>query len=438
MDVLTIDTLDALKAYLNAIDRPMLYRGQTGHYGGTDAPAISTSFDRHGCVPSEMLKWSRYARGALKYALGEAVDALEISQAILQHYGWRSFYLDASSSAAVGAWFASHSYSQNIAVHLSEDCFENPMFLRKPEAKYDFEEGTGHLYLVDPTAAAHAGVELHDLSSIAIANGRARFHAQAAWLLGPQTGALPPDAFHARLIAPRAVFAAYAAEAGLVETNSLFPPPSEDIVLSSLLHLPWTEIRIDGKVAPPGEIPAFRRSIEIPEYEDGFAKRYDPTHAFYRDTMFADHNPGEVDEGAPVFREVPDIAIFGTANPLAQGFPEIAALLQANPHIAFEVRQLFRFPETGPSVEYGKGVVIRRLVNGLIAVGDLSVDHPGMQLAAAGTNAGWHYEIGADGSWFRVPHVEDCPCGDDDRHLRHLSVLTIINHFLANEDEFEN
>ena len=74
-----------------------LYRGQTKHYGGLNSPAIMTSFDRHGCIPPKMMKWSYYAHGALKYALGHAVDSMEFVQAVLQHYGWRSFYLDLTS-----------------------------------------------------------------------------------------------------------------------------------------------------------------------------------------------------------------------------------------------------------------------------------------------------------------------------------------------------
>lgn len=435
MEVLSVSTVGALKDYLGGFEQPMLYRGQTKHYGGTQSPAVISSFDRLGCVPDLMLRWGYYANGALKFALGRPIDSLAFCQAVLQHYGWRSFFLDASSSPAVGAWFAAHSYKALPGIHLCEDCFEEPMLLRKPGAQYELERGHGHLYVIDVQATDRLDVGQHDLASIGLQDCRPRFHAQAAWLLGPHRGNLPIECFHSRVIAPREVFAEFAAEAGLNSTSDLFPPPEEDRVLDALLHLPWMEMKV-----PEGEdaigIPAFHRTVEIPEYQDGFIKIHPPSHAFYRGQMLADIQREDGEEPPFSFRRVPAIVMLGAANPVGSRFPKLFEALKNEPIIAFEIDELIRFAETGPSYIYGKGLLVNRKKNGLVEVGDLVVDHPGMQIRGAGANRGWHYAVEADGSWTRTLHADDCPCGDDDRHERHLSALTILEDWLTSPEQF--
>lgn len=64
-----------------------LFRGQTAHYGDPNKPSVVTSFDRRGCIPSQMLKWSRYATNVLDVFVRDYDDPQGHNQALLQHYG---------------------------------------------------------------------------------------------------------------------------------------------------------------------------------------------------------------------------------------------------------------------------------------------------------------------------------------------------------------
>ncbi len=64
------------------------------------------------------------------------MDTLAFNQALLQHYGWRSFYVDCSACASVAAWFASHTFSQKNVIKLCEDCDELAIMMIKIRADY--------------------------------------------------------------------------------------------------------------------------------------------------------------------------------------------------------------------------------------------------------------------------------------------------------------
>ena len=94
MERLTISNAEELAAALVRFGSDSLYRGQVQHYGSLHAPAMNTSFSRQGCDPPRMLKWSHYARYALASLLekSELAGDLEFTQALLQHYGFRSSF----------------------------------------------------------------------------------------------------------------------------------------------------------------------------------------------------------------------------------------------------------------------------------------------------------------------------------------------------------
>ncbi len=105
--------LAELTEFLEGLAPGLLFLGQTQEYLRDDGgPDLRSSIDRHGCVPDRMLKWWQYSRFILGTFIKsfDAESDLETDQAILQHYDWRSFFLDASSSVRVGAWFAGHKY----------------------------------------------------------------------------------------------------------------------------------------------------------------------------------------------------------------------------------------------------------------------------------------------------------------------------------------
>src|SRR5688572_30167882 len=107
-----VDVADAvaLANFLSSLGgKEYLFRGQTGHYVRHDGSvSLPSSFARHGCIPTLMMKWTFFATDLLRLS-GTATDGVaappEFVQALLQHYGWRSFFVDLTSSAAVASWF---------------------------------------------------------------------------------------------------------------------------------------------------------------------------------------------------------------------------------------------------------------------------------------------------------------------------------------------
>lgn len=422
----TVATLEELKAVLSTFGRDALFRGQVRQFGSDDAPKLNTSFLRNGCIPPLMLRWSHYAGFTLAALLGR--DHREIStefaQAILQHYGWRSFYIDASSEPAVSAWFASHVFSSSRSIELCEDCFEDPVLLIKMMAKYTHQEGTGFLYVLSKEVMGQRGLSLVDLSSIELPDCRPRFHAQQAWLVGPLYRNLPTDCILATIKAPRNLFLAYAVEKGFVETSHLFPDVEEDPVLEFLTSMPWKQRRLPDE--KKNDLKFFAQPFEFPEYHESFRKHNPPHIAYYEG---AASEAGRIAPGVVVF-DVPEIAVYGFADVIATKFPRITEIVQGEGrHFVFEIDSLVRRPGLLAS-EYLKGAAITKCDSGVFAVADFAVNHPGRQMTGCGINMGWHYRIASDGTWVREVTSNDCPCGNNSIHQHHLSMLTIIEEHL--------
>ncbi len=84
---------------------------------------------------------------------------------------------------------------------------------------------------------------------------------------------------------------------------------------------------------------------------------------------------------------------------------------------------------------YGKGISVA-LEEGVYHLGELMIEHPGQEVVGAGVNAGWYYKKSKSGQWLRVPHKDECPCGDTFTHIRHLSMLTIVEEWLRDPSGF--
>lgn len=406
-----------------------LFRGQVRHYGGLHAPAMNTSFSRQGCIPHQMLKWAHYACFSLVALLGKRFsDAdFELSQAVLQHYGWRSFYLDASCDAGAAAWFAGNAFNSKRAVDMREDCFEEGVMLIRQFASYGPSDDEGHFYVLSKAALKAIELKAVDLSALSIPNCRPRFQAQSAWLVGPLHGNLDLSCILVHVTAPAAVFREFASANGMNSTADLFPRASDDPVLDTLLSLPW--VQQEESIQPAQDrLAFFRRSIELPEYFNEYRKIL-PVHlAFYHHTKLADDWEGK--EGLH-FVQIPDWALFGSPDLRHPTLPHVTNLTRTHSKIVFEADALLRLPELGHSSEYGKGVFVERLDDGILAVSDLVVSHPGLQVHGFGMDAAWHYKADKTGRWTRVAHPADCPCDKQWRHQHHLAMLIMIEENLA-------
>ncbi|CAH3577411.1 MULTISPECIES: FRG domain-containing protein [Klebsiella/Raoultella group] len=432
MEQLTASSLHELEGFISKFDKDSLFRGQLEHYGEPNDPSVIASFDRYDCIPSEMMKWMRYSSKVLEALIGDQVNDFAYVQALLQHYGWRSFFVDCSSSPAVSAWFASHKYTDTFDIDMCEDCDENPLWKRKKNAQYEFEEGEGHLYVIDKTIAAKVG--LVDLASLTIEGYLPRTAAQKAWLLGPTSGRpVPKECFIAQITANRSIFREYATLHGYTDTDSIFPPAKRDPILKALLDLPWREI--ESLRDPEFAIPVFKRTIELPEYQNSFVKIASRTTAFYRGGMISEMFDsietlkGKLNGGKII--SAPEVVIFGVADsstPLI--FPKIEKMLKGNKYLAFEIREIIKYPSEGYDTVYQKGVGIINHALDLFEVCELVVMHPGLEMTKVAFCPGWFYRRKPDGFWTRETHNDECDCQNKNIHKMHISALHIAEDCL--------
>lgn len=247
MEEVEVNSVDNLKSYFNKYKDGFLYRGQTGHYlDGNNKVSVQTSFTRHGCIPPLMFKWSHYSKSLIRAFGGGNYHDLDLglSQAILQHYGWRSFFVDATKAPRIASWFAANKYSENRRIHMCEDFEENPVWLVHKEGAYSISASQGHIYIIDTDYLSKHSIKVHDLSIIANEEGKLRFKAQSACLIE-----------------------------GELTTLDVFPGRNDDYILKSLLELPWYKGQSNDIDFP---IPFYRRSLEIPEYDSTFIKHLPP------------------------------------------------------------------------------------------------------------------------------------------------------------------
>lgn len=429
MKVVRCETLQELREAIEAAGPDALYRGQVTHYERLDgSPSLTTTFARHGCVPDLMLRWYYHARHALRrYVVGwVGTNDLATDQAILQHYGWRSFFLDATGSPGVGAWFASHEFRSNKRCELVEDCFEDPVFLVWEEARFDSSEGDGHLYVISRKALRTAGIGAVHLSEIATASGTPRYVRQDAYMVGPvdEIG-LAPGALAAHIIAPKQVLAAYAGE---MTCEGLFPEPHEDPIFAELLAMPWEKVPVGD-----GAIDFFRRSLALPEYSSHLRKHMSPTAAMYRNFWLVDM-PKAPEEELEFIHVLCGSALYYGSSALRFKLPLLSSLISRSDGLVIETDGLVFL---GMGTRYGKGVMVEKKSTGLVHVCELGVDHPGLQIHGIGKFPGMHYRIDPDGSWHRVVVPEDCDCGSDghDGHVRLLGRIeeSIVDGYIAQD-----
>ncbi|WNJ90076.1 FRG domain-containing protein [Bosea sp. 685] len=428
----SIKSIEALAAAVEGFGGDMLFRGQNEHFGTDMTSGLRTSIDRRGCIPPVMLKWSHYAEFMLRQIAKDpsALDRLEFVQAILQHYGWRSFYLDLSASPAVSAYFAGHRWTSRRQIQMVEDCFEDPVLAVREMASYEPFEGDGHLYVISKAALSEARIAVHDLSQLSLwIGGQPRYAFQNAWLAGPLQGDLPSSCIIGHISAPAAVFREFASKGGFANAGDLFPDRQTDPILNLLLSLPWEMIRTSGK-ADRGGIEFFRRALDIPEYHDEELAKHQPTDtAFFCGATVSQI----VKDPTLTVRSAPSHIIFGSSDRPPE-FPRVSEFVRRHKRVLFEVSELIWLPETVTARTWGKGLWVEERPDGLIQVGDLIVEHPGRQLSGFGANAMWSYEVDKTGRWTRSPREGDCPCANSWRHEAHLSALSVLEHDFTRRD----
>ena len=415
-------TLGELNAAIEQYGPGVFYRGQTKHYPGSDdTPSLSTSFQRRGCVPDLMIKWSHYAQRALQHLVRgwKKTDDIATNQAILQHYGFRSFFLDATGDPRVAAWFASNSFESKISVNLVEDCFEDPVLLRTLNAWFVPTDQMGNIYIICQKMLRQSGIQAAHLSEIATHEGTPRYVRQDAYMVGPlsQSG-LNGDCILCHITAPAEVFRDFA---GNYSADWLFPEPSDDPVYRELLAMPWEKMR---HISDDG-LEAFGRTLELPEYSNHLRKHMPPESAMYR-PFWTRNLPPPPDSLTATATQIVQILCgstlyYGVGAPRVI-LPNINKLLQEYDEISIELDGLVYH---GMGTRYGKGVGVVKMPNDIVSVFEYGVEHPGLRIMGIGRFYGMHYRIDENGAWERALHKDDCACGSE--HAENFELLGRID-----------
>ena len=422
-----IETANALLKYLSLFDDDALFRGQCEHYADTSGmTSIVPSQVRKQQVPQLRRKWIYYAMDALQMMASseQLLHDPDVVEAMLQHYGWRSFFVDVTSSSAVASWFASHRFSQKVVIGTSEDWQENTVFLHHDWATYEPHCGTGHLYVLSKARLADLGLGTVDLNGRVQSTFPTRFSLQKAWLLGPTANIIPEDAVLAHVESPAEIFREFARSAGLTSTEVMFPKREEDVFLRVLLSVPWQHT--DSYLGAD----TYARGLVLPEYDFKFDKFRDPAEAFYRVFWVAEHRLDDDILKQTAFYRVPEAVLYERAGEYGTHLPRLAALVRKFGSVCVEAEGIVRLAEHTDRHEYMKGVIARHIRNDIIEVSALILDHPGSTVSGAGINKGWMYRVDDSGTWLKTQHPGQCPCRNIVRHEQHFWILSGFDRLL--------
>jgi hypothetical protein len=413
-----VATVGELRANLKRAPEGALFRGQVQHYERPDGSvSLSCSQVRKGCIPPELRKWIFYAKETIR-SLGGQEPSSSLIGALMQHYGWRSFFVDFSSDPSVASWFACHVYSELNARENTEDCSGRPLTVLHRASRYDICGGDGNLYIVDPSLLASADQGALDLGTIFPGETATRLDLQAGWLVGPLTAPVVPSSIVARIVAPATVFRDHAQGGGFDEVANLFPPPEKDAFLCVFDAAPW---EWQGNL----EDGAFCRELRLPDYHWSTRSRFGREYAFPR------QNAVVMERGMTCL--CPSGMFFAGPNMTDDGLPSVAQLVRREKFLAVQTEGLIRFPEDIGSDEYCGGVFVREAECGLFEIGAIVVKHPGLELEAIVGCSGMYYAVNEAGHFEAREHRNECPCGRAHRHEQLLTVVVALEWLLNNE-----
>lgn len=384
-----------------------------------------------------MRKWSYYATEVLRNFAHHNNDLLnfKFSQALLQHYGWRSFFVDFSSDYKTACWFAANNFTQKTSIEMSEDFEENPLWLFHNTATYKQvdEEKNGHLYVLSIKKAEEIKHDLCDLTQIPIALAL-RPSVQHGWLVGNlgsdgYNEALDPACIVAHIQAPISILASISN----LTVSDLFPTKNDDAFLYFLESFPWNHIKEDFFNS------AFRRSIEIPDYHFTHQKRYPSEQNFYKELWISDKvaeqakskNMDCVFRHALFFR-VEDTAFFHTEL-IPTHVPNLRKLLIKNSNVVLESDLPIISLLESEKNSYVKGISITSKDSDIF-IELIEIHYSGSVFKALEVKKGYRYAWEND-NLIRNPNENDCPCGDTFRHERLLSILTGIDSYIPSANK---
>ena len=210
-------------------------------------------------------------------------NSTNYNQAILQHYGLSTNYLDLTKNPVIAAWFACHQYKQ-----LESRIFGGVSFRFQDESTYEkIDEGIGYLYIYEIPNYLEL-ISQNELFDITNENIFLRPKCQDAFLIIDQPPRLPnPNNFIIETLEiNRSLFEPSK------KLKELFPSPKTDIGYAQLLNVPFIQTPsfyfnknyigkykdADFEIEDIDKSLVFaKRVISIPKYIDGKNDRdYNP------------------------------------------------------------------------------------------------------------------------------------------------------------------
>lgn len=414
------EAINELRAALLPYSKGHLFRGQTCHYELPSAgPSLTSSFARLGCIPPLTRKWSFWAMLFLEGITRERAN-ITFSQALLQHYGWRSFFLDLTENPGVAAWFAGFGFHKKGAIHIN---LEQDFAIVRDAASYLPNLSDGHLYVLSIEKLESSGYYLADLTQVRL-GARCRPQVQSAWLAGILNRShttIHSDCVVAHFTGPAEIFRRFAAEIGFDAIGTVFPPSSEDFVLEQLEAQPWERI----KSKPPRGIPhAYRRMLAFPDYHSTSEILLPPDVALYSQTWVSNRRLGEFRDA--LFFKAADNMFFGSGQ--IQGTPcsEVWPFLDEYGLLVVESSSIMRTVKPRAETSYYKGVIVSRVDDTTIEVNEMLVNYRATTLTGVAVAMGYSYERAPD-KLRRTRPKTDCSCGNELWHGSHVSILEILN-----------
>ena len=421
METIHLQTAEEVADSLAGLaDGKNVFRGQTKHYkDAAGNVSITTSMDRHGCLPQRTRQWTYYANVILHAFCGRPMwSDRDADLALLQHYGWRSFFIDASTSSAVAAWFASHSFSKDDRFEFVDLESGDSVLAYREHAHYSPADGDGYLYVMARDELSAAGVRISDLERCwPNDKWRTRMLEQRAAMLGPLSdGRLPALAVGLCIQAPAKAFREFAASEGFTTAAQLFPGRSVDPVLHCLLSVPWEQVQPQMYIRP----------LLLPEYEAPTRDDLTEDTFFSKANWIADDRPPPLADA--MFFRAPELLSFATGP--AEATNELERLVEKLGTVVIETEGLLLRPNLVGKAEFGKGVVLASTEPGTISVSELVVEYLGTRVAGVAVNLAYRYRA-EGGAWVRTAAAEDCPCGDDARHDHLLAMASYLPSMVA-------
>lgn len=403
-----------------------IFRGQTQNYQTDDFPySFLESFNRKPCIPPLLFKWNYYCLTALKEMIGpdnlmlmNEKETILYTDALLQHYGWRSMQLDLSSNFVVSLFFAGYQYEMKREFQIVEDCYETGIAELVDMASYKVSKNEiGYLYVFDrKTLETNKDATFIDLTDLDFENIRP--HRQKGCVLSSYPkpiNEITNPAIVKVLIIKTDLITKYCNE-NEINQQYLFPTDTDDIY-KFLITLPRISIEPEMNKSF-----FFIKELNIPDYSIKFNRFKNYDVAYYKSFwIFDDINVKHKFKLLHKFSyykckcNLYHLPITKNSNTM----PELIKFIRRNKEFIIEFDNLYRRTVSGDG-KYLKAIRYSIKKN-IICVSEIAVKYVGKVLLEVFELLSRYYEI-YENDVIAIRKDGDCPCDNDDLHLHNLMI----------------